>query len=79
MIKLAGLATAIGDALRQRGVPGQAADLTAEAGITVFRTAFERWAAREGLVEFAPLLEQALDELRAAIGPAPVTEMSIPR
>ena len=70
MIKMASLSTAIGDALRQRGIPGPAADLTAQAGITVFRTAFERWADSEGPVQFPPLFRQALDELRVAIGPA---------
>jgi AcrR family transcriptional regulator len=69
MIKMAALTAAIGGALRQRGVLDQAADLTAQAGITVFKTAFERWARREGSVEFPPLFEQALNELRVAIGP----------
>lgn len=72
MIKMATLTAAIRGALRERGVPEQAADLTAQAGITVFRTAFERWAGRDGSVEFPPLFHQALDELREAIGPVTV-------
>ena len=43
LIKLAALATALADALRRRGVEDPAASLTAEAGIAVFRIAFERW------------------------------------
>jgi len=67
MIKMAGLTTSISDGLELRGIPEATARLTAEAGVTVFKTAFERWADREGSVEFAPLVHEALDELRAAI------------
>lgn len=43
LIKMATLASAIAGALRERGVPDPAASLAAEAGIAVFRIAFERW------------------------------------
>ncbi len=43
LIKLAALATAIGGALRRRGVPASAASLAAEAGMTIFKRAFEAW------------------------------------
>jgi AcrR family transcriptional regulator len=43
LIKLASLATAIAEALRRRGVTGPAASLASEAGIAVFRLAFENW------------------------------------
>ena len=43
LIKLATLAGVLADALRRRGVPDPAAMLTAEAGIAVFKVAFERW------------------------------------
>ena len=43
LIKLASLAAALADALRRRGVTDPAASLTAEAGIAVFKIAFERW------------------------------------
>src|SRR4051812_41667654 len=43
LIKLASLAAAIADVLRRRGVTEPAASLAAEAGIAVFRVAFERW------------------------------------
>jgi AcrR family transcriptional regulator len=44
LIKFAKLASAIAAGLRERGVRKETADLVAETGITVFRSAFERWA-----------------------------------
>ena len=67
MIKLATLTSAIGEALRQRSVRGPAASLTAEVGVAVFKTAFERWVRRNGPVEFAPLVDEALNELRGLL------------
>jgi AcrR family transcriptional regulator len=43
LIKLASLVTAIAEALRRRGVTDPAASLASEAGIAVFRIAFESW------------------------------------
>jgi AcrR family transcriptional regulator len=43
LIKLAKLAAALAEALGQRGVPEPAATLAAEAGVAVFRVAFDRW------------------------------------
>jgi len=43
LIKLATLAEAIAEALRRRGVGDRAASLAAEAGIAVFKLAFDRW------------------------------------
>jgi hypothetical protein len=43
LIKLASLASAMADTLRRRGVTDPAASLTAEAGIAVFKIAFQRW------------------------------------
>ena len=43
LIKLASLACAMADALRRRGVKDPAASLTGEAGVAVFKIAFERW------------------------------------
>lgn len=68
MIKMAALTVAISGALRERGVSERAAELTAQAGITVFQTAFERWATGDGPVEFPLLFQQVLDELRDAVG-----------
>ena len=69
MIKMAGLTVAIGDALQRRGTPPLAARLTAQVGVAVFTTAFERWAAEEGPVEFPLLVDEALVALRAAMEP----------
>jgi AcrR family transcriptional regulator len=44
LIKLANLAAALAEALRRRGVPDPGASLAAEAGVAVFRVAFQRWA-----------------------------------
>jgi hypothetical protein len=65
LIKLASLAAALADALRQRGVEEPAASLTAEAGIAVFRIAVERWvdaANQRGLPE---LVRDSFGQLRA--------------
>ena len=43
LVKLASLAVALAEALRRRGVADPAASLTAEAGVAVFKVAFERW------------------------------------
>ena len=43
LIKLASLASTIADTLRGRGVGDLPATLAAEAGVTVFKVAFERW------------------------------------
>ena len=53
LIKLAILASALADALRERGVSEPAASLTAEAGIAVFRIAFERWVSDPDQRDFA--------------------------
>jgi AcrR family transcriptional regulator len=65
LIKLASLASAIADTLRQRGVPDPAASLTAEAGIAVFKIAFERWINKTNQQDFQQLIRESLDELKA--------------
>jgi hypothetical protein len=65
LIKLASLATALADTLRQRGVGDPAASLTAEAGIAVFRIAFERWLSNPDERDFPQLVRESLDELEA--------------
>jgi AcrR family transcriptional regulator len=65
LIKLASLAAAVAEALRRRGVGDPAAILTAEAGMTVFRVAFERWVGQPDVLEFPLLIRESLDELRA--------------
>jgi AcrR family transcriptional regulator len=65
LIKLAALATALADTLRQRGVRDPAASLTAEAGIAVFRIAFEAWVKETNERSFAELIRESLDQLKA--------------
>ena len=67
LIKLAALASALADALRVRGVEDPAASLTAEAGIAVFRIAFERWIADTRQRDLPGLIRESLQELRTVI------------
>jgi AcrR family transcriptional regulator len=64
LIKLATLASAMADALRARGVAEPAASLTAEAGIAVFRIAFDRWVREGATSDLGQLIEESLHELR---------------
>ena len=65
LIKLASLAAALGGALRQRGVEDPAASLAAEAGIAVFKVAFERWVSERSERDLPQLIRESLDELKA--------------
>jgi AcrR family transcriptional regulator len=65
LIKLASLAAAIADTLRRRGVTEPAASLTAEAGIAVFRIAFERWVDETNQHGLPRLIRESLDALKA--------------
>ncbi len=67
LIKLASLASAVAEALRERGVEDPAASLTAEAGVAVFRVAFERWIRGIGSQDLPRSIRQSLDELTAVI------------
>ena len=64
LIKLASLASAVARALRGRGVSDPAASLAAEAGIAVFRIAFERWTSETGDRPLAQLIQESVDELK---------------
>jgi AcrR family transcriptional regulator len=65
LIKLASFASALAGALRRRGVGEPAATLAAEAGIAVFRVAFERWIDETGQRDLPQLVRESLDELKA--------------
>ena len=65
LIKLASLASALADALRRRGVADPAASLTAEAGIAIFKIAFERWVKETGPADLPQLIRESLGELKA--------------
>jgi AcrR family transcriptional regulator len=62
LMKMTMLASALTDALRRRGVTDPAATLVAEAGITVFRVAFDRWVTDD---TFATLGDAVLDTAAA--------------
>lgn len=65
LIKLASLAAALAEALRRRGVTEPAASLTAEAGIAVFKIAFEHWVDGPSQPELPQLISESLAELKA--------------
>jgi AcrR family transcriptional regulator len=65
LIKLASLAAALAEALRARGVEDPAASLTAEAGVAVFKVAFELYVAEGNHRDLPRLIRESLDELTA--------------
>ena len=64
LVKLASLAAALADALRRRDVQDPIARLTAEAGVAVFRVAFERWIQDDSDGDFARFVHEGIAELR---------------
>jgi AcrR family transcriptional regulator len=64
LIKMATLASALAGALRERGVGDLPASLAAEAGIAVFRVAFERWIASADEKDLTDLVRDSFDELK---------------
>jgi AcrR family transcriptional regulator len=65
LIKLSSLATSLGAALRERGVLEPTAGLTGEIAIAVFKVAFERWVTDANAPDFAHVIRQSFNELRA--------------
>ena len=65
LIKLASLAAAIAGTLRGRGIKEPAASLTAEAGIAVFKVAFEHWVNDAGGRDLPQVIRGSLEELKA--------------
>jgi AcrR family transcriptional regulator len=64
-LKQVGLAAAMADALRARGVPDPAAGLAAELGVLAFKTAYARWSAPDNQQELGELARASLQELHA--------------
>lgn len=62
--KLAGLAIAVGEALRRRGVSEPAATLAAECGATVFGVAFAQWIRQGEKRSFPDIAADVLAELQ---------------
>jgi AcrR family transcriptional regulator len=71
LIKLATLATAMAGALRDRGVPEPAATLAAEAGIAVFRVAFDHWVTGSGQPDLPSAIRGSFDQLQAVTAASP--------
>jgi AcrR family transcriptional regulator len=69
LIKLASLAAALADTLRRRGIKDPAASLTAEAGIAVFKIAFEQWTDERNQRDLTELIRESLEELQAVTAP----------
>lgn len=65
LIKLASLAVAMSVALRQRGVGELTASLSAEAGIAVFRIAFQRWVSDGDGRDLPQHIRESMAELKA--------------
>jgi AcrR family transcriptional regulator len=70
LVKLASIASALAGALRERGVEEPDASLLAEAGIAVFKVAFERWTAGDGARTFPELIRESLAALAAVAATA---------
>lgn len=66
VLKRVGLATAMTDALKKRGVPDLTAGLAAEMGNLALKIAYTRWADPTNHHELAALARQSLRELQAA-------------
>lgn len=71
LIKMAALAGSLTSSLRERGVGEPVATLTAEAGVTVFRVAFDRWVAEPAGPELPVVMAESLDQLRAVVAGHP--------
>jgi AcrR family transcriptional regulator len=67
LIKLATLASALAEALRQRGVDDPDATLAAEIAIAVFRTAFERWHSQGASADLRRVIRESLDQSRTLL------------
>jgi AcrR family transcriptional regulator len=70
LIKLASLSAALADTLRARGVEEPDASLTAEAGIAVFKVAFQRWVDQPDERGLPDLMRESLDRLKLVAGVA---------
>lgn len=68
LIKLATLGAAMAATLRERSVTEPAASLAAEAGVAVFRVAFERWV-EDTDQDFPRIVRDSLTELRTVTRP----------
>ncbi len=68
-LKLASLASALAEALRQRGIPEPTASLIAETGSAVSKVAYIRWLNETGPRTLPQLFHEYLAELKAVLCP----------
>lgn len=71
LIKFASLASAMKEALRERGVASSIASLAADAGIAVFRSAFQRWLDDAKKRDIGYHVREALRELKTVAAGEP--------
>jgi AcrR family transcriptional regulator len=71
LIKLANIASALAEALRERGASGTDAVLAAETGMVIFRVAFERWVAGTDDENLPRVIRASLEELRSVTANKP--------
>jgi len=64
LIKLATLAAALAGALRRRGVADPAATLAAEAGVAVFKVAFQRWVSGTEELSLGQIIREAMAAMK---------------
>jgi len=64
LLKHASLASAMADALRQRGVTEPTASLAAEAGVIAFKTAYARWVGDPDEQDLPTLIRESFDQLK---------------
>lgn len=69
LVKIASLVSDMTAALLDRGVKEPAATLAAEAGMIVFRIAFDRWVDESEQRDFRRLVDASLKDLRSVLEP----------
>jgi AcrR family transcriptional regulator len=70
LLKMSSLAAALTRALASRGIDPISAALTAETGVTVFRTTFTAWIAPDETRTFPEIQNEVLTRLHALLTPA---------
>jgi AcrR family transcriptional regulator len=77
-MKLTSVAAAIARALHERAVPEPAASLAGEAGVAIFKVAFERWVADAKARRLSHHLGAARSALEAVVAAKPVAKPATP-
>ena len=65
LVKLASVAAALADTLRERGVAEPAASVAADTTVAIFRNAFERWVAAADQRDLPDVIRESLGALQA--------------